>query len=78
MATDYTQTIDHKARRFMQIAHLERALTLKGSEVRDAKAHVKELEKEYDAILSEIRTAARDEGELPLIDMMEAPAGKAS
>jgi hypothetical protein len=33
---------------------------------------------QYVAILSEIRTAARDEGELPLIDMMEAPAGKAS
>jgi len=70
--------LDHQARRFLQIAHLERQLTLQAAQVRDVKAHVKELEKGYDAILSEIRTAARDEGELPLLDMMEAAAGKAS
>lgn len=70
-------TIDHKARRFMQIASLERKLTLQAAAVRDAKAHVKDLEKDYDGILMDIRTAARDEGELPLIDMMEA-VGKAS
>lgn len=78
MATDLNTDLDHKARRYMQIAHLERELTGKGQEVRDAKAHVKDLEKEYDGILSEIRTAARDEGELPLLDLMGAAVGKAS
>jgi len=71
-------SLDHKARRFLQIAQLERRLTLQAGAVRDAKAHTKDLEKEYDATLSEIRTAARDEGELPLLDMMEATIGKAS
>lgn len=65
---------EHEARRYRQIADLERQLTLKDGEVRDAKAHVKELEKEFDGILGRLRAAARDEGELPLIDMMEAVA----
>ena len=71
-------TVEHKARRYMQIAQLERKLTMQSGAVRDAKAHVKDLEKEYDATLLEMRTAARDEGELPLLDMMEEPVGKAS
>jgi hypothetical protein len=69
-------SLDHKARRFMQISHLELKFTIQQSAIRDAKAHVKDLEKEAEATLLEIRTAARDEGELPLLDMMEAPVGK--
>jgi hypothetical protein len=69
-------SLDHKARRYMQIAQLERRFTMQQGAVRDAKAHVKDLEKEAEATLLEIRTAARDEGELPLLDMMEEPVSK--
>ena len=69
---------EHESRRYRQIAALERELTLKGGEVRDVKAHTKELEKEYDAILSKLRGAARDEGDLPLLDMMDQHVGAAS
>lgn len=65
-------TVDHKARRFLQIAELERKLTLQQKAIRDAKAHVKDLKQEMDATLLELRAAARDEGELPLLDLMTA------
>ena len=74
-------SMEHKARRFQQIAQLERELTMKAQEIRDSKAHTKELDSEYEGILSALRGAARDEGELPLLDMMEELAtlgGKAS
>ena len=70
--------IDRKARRYLQIAELERKLTLQQKAIRDAKSHVKDLKKEADATLLELRAAARDEGDLPLLDMMEDPVGKAS
>lgn len=60
----------------MQIAQLERKLTLQQIAIRNAKAHVKDLQREQEAILLEIRSAARDEGELPLLDMMEDPVSK--
>lgn len=69
-------SLDHKARRYMQIAALERKFTMQQGAIRDGKAHVKDLEKEAEATLLEIRTAARDEGELPLLDMMEDVAGR--
>jgi hypothetical protein len=62
---------EHESRRYRQIAKLELALNAKAQAVRDSKAHTKELEKDYDGILSEIHAAARDEGELPLLDMMD-------
>lgn len=62
---------EHEARRYRQIASLERDLNLVNVNVASAKSHVKELEKEADGILMKLRAAARDEGELPLIDMME-------
>lgn len=74
--------LEHEARRYRQIASLERELALKESEIRDAKEHVKDLTDERDGILLKLRAAARDEGELPLLDMMEelatagAPAAK--
>ena len=70
--------LEHQAQRYQQIAALERRLTLQAVAVREAKEHVKELQMEHDAILSEIRTAARDEGELPLLDMMDDAVGRAS
>lgn len=63
--------LEHEARRFRQVAHLERELNLKNSEVVNARAHVKELKPEAEGILMQLRAAARDEGDLPLLDMME-------
>jgi len=61
-------TQERAARRFSQIAVLERSLDLKLGQLAQAKAHVKELQ-EADALVLRIRTAARDDGELPLFDM---------
>ena len=65
--TNITQ--ERAARRFAQIATLERQLSMKLGEVVAAKAHVKELSEEADGLMARIRTAARDDGELPLFDM---------
>jgi len=62
-------TQERAARRFSQIAVLERSLDLKLGQLAQAKAHVKELQQEADALVLRIRTAARDDGELPLFDM---------
>lgn len=56
---------DREVRRFRQIAELERKLTLQQKAIRDAKAHVKDLQNEAEATVLDIRAAARDEGELP-------------
>jgi uncharacterized coiled-coil protein SlyX len=56
---------DRQVRRFQQIAELERKLTLQQKAIRDAKAHVKDLQSEVEATVLDIRAAARDEGELP-------------
>lgn len=69
---------EHESRRYRQIAKLERELSQKDSEIRDSKAHTKELEKDYDGIMSRLRAAARDEGELPLLDMMDQLVGAGS
>lgn len=62
-------TQERAAQRFAQIATLERHLALKLSEVATAKAHTKELSDEADGLMARIRTAARDDGELPLFDL---------
>ena len=62
-------TQERAARRFAQIATLERHLTLKLGEVTQAKAHAKELQEEADGLIARIRTAARDDGEVPLFDL---------
>jgi hypothetical protein len=62
-------TQERAARRFHQIAVLERQLAKKSGDISLAKAHVKELTEEYDGLLARLRTAARDEGELPLFDL---------
>jgi hypothetical protein len=62
-------TEERAARRFHQVAVLERQLTLKSSEIVQAKQHVKELSEEYDGLLGRLRAAARNEGELPLFSL---------
>ena len=62
-------TEERAARRFHQIAVLERQLVLKGTEIAGCAAHLKELKEEHDGLLARLRTAARDEGELPLFNL---------
>lgn len=62
-------TEERAARRFHQMAVLERQITLKISELVECQAHAKELKQEYDGLIGRLRTAARDEGELPLFDL---------
>jgi hypothetical protein len=62
-------TEERAARRFHQIAVLERQLSLKVGEMVECKQHLKELTEERDGLIGRLRTAARDEGELPLFDL---------
>jgi ribosome-binding protein aMBF1 (putative translation factor) len=62
-------TEERAARRFHQISVLERQLGIKTREMNDCKAHYKELSEEKEGILLRLRTAARDEGELPLFNL---------
>lgn len=63
-----TLTQDRAARRFHQIASFESRIQNKLVELADAKAGVKELSDEYEALMKGLRMAARDEGELPLFE----------
>jgi hypothetical protein len=65
-------TQERAARRFSQIATLERQLAIKLGDITLAKAHVKELQEEADGLMARMRTAARDDGELPLFDLDES------
>lgn len=62
-------TEERAARRFHQCAVLERQLSIKADEIGRCKDHLKELTKEEDGLLARLRTAARDEGELPLFNL---------
>lgn len=62
-------TEERAARRFHQMAVLERQLALKLGEIAHSKEHLKELGEERDGLIARLRTAARDEGELPLFDL---------
>lgn len=59
-------TMEVEARRYEQIRSLERQLTKKEVEIKNAKDSVKDLNDEWDAILLVLRAAARNQGELPL------------
>jgi hypothetical protein len=63
-------TDETAARRYHQISTLERQLALKNTEIASCKAHLKELNEEADGLMMRIRTAARNEGELPLFDLL--------
>lgn len=71
MTTEHARNIteERAARRFHQIAVLERQLSIKHDEMGRCKEHLKELGEERDGILGRLRAAARNEGELPLFDM---------
>lgn len=71
MNADRETVQEHESRRYRQIAQLERELALKEGQILDSREHTKYLAKEYDGILLKLREAARDEGELPLLDMMD-------
>jgi len=62
-------TDERAARRFHQMARLERAIAAKSGEVAAHKAHLKELNEQLEGLLLRLREAARDEGELPLFEL---------
>ena len=64
-------TQERAAQRFHQMSVLERQVALKAGEIATAAAHLKELKEEHDGLMSRLRTAARDEGELPLFEMLD-------
>lgn len=69
MTTTQNITEERAARRFHQMAVLERQLQGKTSEIAQCKDHLKELGEERDGLLGRLRAAARNEGELPLFDL---------
>jgi len=62
-------TDERAARRYHQIAVLERQLSVVNGLIAASKQHTGELQKQADGLLQRIRVAARDEGELPLFDL---------
>lgn len=62
-------TEERAARRFHQMAVLERHISFKAGEIAAAKDHLKELNESKEGLLLRLREAARDEGELPLFDL---------
>jgi regulator of replication initiation timing len=66
---DITQ--ERAAHRFHQMARIERRLVEKLSEIADCKDHLKELQDERDGLILRLREAARNEGDLPLLSLMD-------
>ena len=64
-------TTERAARRFHQLARIERELVAKSDELAACKAHLKDLTDERDGLVLRLRAAARDEGELPLFGPLE-------
>lgn len=62
-------TQERAARRFHQVAVLERRLQKIISDVVQCREHLKELKEQQEALVDRMRIAARDEGELPLFDL---------
>jgi hypothetical protein len=62
-------TEERAARRFHQMAALERQVAIRSKEIAECKSHLKELSESKEGLLLRLREAARDEGELPLFDM---------
>ena len=69
MATTNTMTEERAARRFHQMAVLERQLQLTLTEIAACKDHLKELGEARAGLIARLRAAARNEGELPLFDL---------
>ena len=62
---------DRAARRFHQMASLEREISRLSGEIADCKDHLKELREARDGLLLKLRACARDQGELSLFDLAE-------
>lgn len=71
MASIQNITEERAARRFHQMTVLERQIGLKSTEIAGCKEHLKELNEEKDGLMSRLRAAARDEGELPLFSNLD-------
>lgn len=69
MPVSQNMTQERAARRFHQMASLERQIALKAGEIATCQAHLKELKEESDGLMLRLRGAARDEGDLPLFDL---------
>jgi uncharacterized membrane protein len=72
--SDPNMTQERAARRYHQMAVLERQIALKTGQIAASREHLKELREEYDGLVLRLRGAARDEGELPLFDWDEVDA----
>jgi hypothetical protein len=59
-------TDERAAKRFRQMAAIERQLQIVSSEIAECAEHLKELKDRRESYLDRLRVAARDEGELPL------------
>ena len=68
---DSNITQERAARRYAQIAVLERQRAIVQKEIADCKDHLKDLRKAHDGLTERMRTAARDDGELPLFNLDE-------
>jgi hypothetical protein len=64
-------TDERAARRFHQMAVLERQIATLQKDIAGRKDHLKELTEARDGLLARLRAAARDEGELPLFNLDE-------
>jgi len=56
------------------MAVLERQIAIKTNEMAECRSHLKELREAHDGLVIRLRTAARDEGELPLFDLDDGDA----
>jgi hypothetical protein len=64
-------TQERAATRFHHLATLERQLAAVQTEVVNCKEHLKELRRLEAGLIDRMCRAARDEGELPLFDLLE-------
>jgi hypothetical protein len=62
---------ERAARRFHQMATLERAIEETLVQIAAVKESLKDLNDRYQGLLLRLREAARDEGDLPLLTLME-------
>ena len=64
-------TQERAAQRFHHIEALERQLAATCADIVQCQDHLKELKRQQAGLIDRIRTSARNEGELPLFDLME-------
>jgi len=64
-------TQERAATRYHHMQKLEQQLTLTNGQIADCKEHLQELKDRAEALIDRLRCAARDEGELPLFDLVD-------